>query len=309
MDILAMPSTEQTRETIDRFLERNHAMVVDVLPGATSSSRRLLVGRRPGGPLTHAVAVGTDGTDQPLATEERALRAVPALPPELARTLPRVVERVRVDARHDGLVLTAVPGLSRQAPGSPEVRPGQLLVQVSDWLGLLWRGTAGPEGSAALAVQSLPAFLERYDDSARLRSALVHLRAARDRLGQFEVQRTLRHGCLCLRHVRLGPERVIGVDDWSLGSPSANPLLDLGAFAARLAGPRLPETVAGRTSYAGNFRQFLSGGLARLGLPRSLWRDVLLLAQFETAFAALERGEPDQIALLVAALGAIGSRG
>lgn len=308
MDILAMPSTEQTRETIDRFLERIHATVVDVLPGATPASRRLVVGRGAAGPLTHVVAVGTDGADQPLATEERVLRAVPGLPPELARTLPRVVERVRVDAKHDGLVLTAVPGLGRPQPGSSELRPGQLLVQVSDWLGLLWRDTSGPEASAALAVESLPAFLERYADSARLRSAPAHLRAARDRLGPFAVRRTLGHGCLCLRHVRLGPERVVGVDDWSVGSPSANPLLDLGSFAARLAGPRLPELVAGRTSYAGIFRQFLSGGLGRLGLPRSLWRDVLVLAQFETAFAALERGEPDQIALLVAALGAIGSR-
>ncbi|HET8560604.1 MAG TPA: hypothetical protein VFL69_08820 [Marmoricola sp.] len=303
MATAALPGVTGDIEPLDRFLGRHHAVVVDVLPGAAPVTRRLLVGPADTPVVTHAVAVPTNGSEEPLATEERVLRTVSALPGELSRSLPRTLGRVRVGPHQAGLVLSAVPGLGRAAAtGRPGLRPGQLLVAVSDWLGLVWRsstnGDAPTLGSVALA-----AFLDRYGEATRLRTSPLLLQAARDRVAQVPVRGTLVHGCLCPRHTRFDAERVVGVDDWSLGSPAGNPLRDLGGFAARLAGPRLPEVIAGRTSYAGMYRQFLAGGLGRLGLPRSLWRDVLVLAQFEIAYAALGRGEADQMALLMAVLG------
>ncbi|HEY6934772.1 MAG TPA: hypothetical protein VI452_15335 [Marmoricola sp.] len=308
MDIATMPRPQRAPESIDGFLARHHAVVVDVLPGAAPATRRLLVGHGDGPTVTHAIAVSTDGSTLPLDTEEQVLGVVPRLPGELARTMPRVVGRVRMTTDQEGLAVTAVPGLGPSTPGTPRVRAGQLLLQVSDWLALLWRESATGESSATLATSTLPAFLQRYGDSLRLRSAHLQLQAAHDRVAQFSTGCTVGHGCLCARHVKIGGDRVVGVDDWTLGSVSANPLLDLGGFASRLAGSRLPEVLAGRTSHAAMYRQFVASGLSRLGLPRSLWRDVLLLAHFEIAYAALERGEPDQIGSLMAAVSGLGGR-
>lgn len=313
----AAPAGVERVETIDAFLGRHGASVIDVLPGADPSTRRLLVAPRATtgpttGPITgptHAVAVSTQGTEDALLLEERVLRvAAGLLPLELSRTLPRVVGRVRMGQQRPAVVLSAVPGLGRTVSGAA-TRPGQLLAAVSDWLALLWRETASGNTAPPLGAQALSDFLARYGGWTRLRLAPLQLQAARDRLAAFPVPRTLVHGCLCPRHVRFGATRVVGVDDWSLASTEGNPLSDLGAFAARLAGHQLPEVVAGTTPAAGLYRQFIGMGLSRLGLPRSLWRDVLLLSQFEIAAWALERGEPEQMTLLVALLGGLASSG
>lgn len=300
------PGRVQNRpaQTLAGFLERHRGIVVDVQPGATPVSRRLLVAQGSPSTVTHAVAVAGTGSSSALDCEEQVLRTAAELPAALTRTLPRVVGRIAVGPRQDGLVVTAVPGLGRPGSDASQLRTGQLLVAVGDWLGLLWRESADGESSADLIGDRMAGFLVHYGDSPRLRSAPAKLRAAQDRVSQFPVRLSMGHGCLCTRHTRLGGDRVIGVDDWALGSMATNPLHDLAGFAARTAGRRLLEVLVGRTSYAGMFRQFVGGGLVRLGVPRHLWRDVVLLAQFEIAMAALDRGEPDQMTSLMALLGA-----
>jgi hypothetical protein len=305
----APPVGVERVETLDAFLGRHGAGVIDVLPGADPSTRRLLVAPRTGTRPTHAVAVSTKGTEDPLLVEERVLRGAALLHLELSRTLPRVVGRVQLAPQRSGIVLSAVPGLGRTVSTGAASLPGQLLAAVSDWLGLLWRETASGDAAPTLGAHALSDFLARYGGWTRLRLAPLQLQAARDRLAAFPVPRALVHGCLCPRHVRFGATRVVGVDDWSLASTEGNPLLDLGGFAARLAGHRLPEVVAGTTSAAGLYRQFLAVGLSRLGLPRSLWRDVLLLSQFQIAARALDRGEPEQMTLLVALLAGLAPTG
>ena len=123
------------------------------------------------------------------------------------------------------------------------------------------------------------------------------LRSRCERLADFEVPQTLTHGCLCRRHV-IAAGAVGGVDDWGLGSPAGDPLRDLGRFAVSVADARLPEVLAGRTSFATGIRHFVTSTLGRTPVPRKLWREVLLLTQLELAFEALERGDPHGMARL-----------
>jgi aminoglycoside phosphotransferase (APT) family kinase protein len=156
-----------------------------------------------------------------------------------------------------------------------------------------------------LGAEAAASVLARYSGSTRLGPALDSIQRARRRLSQFEAPRTLTHGCLCLRHTKTFDGAVIGVDDWGMASPAGEPLRELGGFAVRVADGRLPEVVAGRTSYAGVVRSFVTSGLERTELPRQLWREVLVLSQLELALEDLDRGDPEGITLLMTAVRAL----
>lgn len=287
-------------------------MVLDVVPSATPGGRRLVVGERATGRVRYAVAVGhTERTNAAVDAEEDTLRELPdRLGEDLRTTVPQVVERVRVDTLLVGLVVTSVygPGAWRGAEEDHR-RPKQLLDVVDAWLAGIWRdtGTPGSEGPR-LGQEAVAELLDRYAGPVQLDQLVDSVQRALARLTGFEVPRTLTHGCLCPRHVRSDEDRVTGVDDWGLSAPDSDPLRDLGGFAVRVAGQRLAEVVAGRSRHAGLVRGFVGSGLRRAGLPSALWRHVLVLSQLEHAVRSLERGDQNDIAVLMAAVSALPGR-
>jgi hypothetical protein len=303
---VSLPPPYTSRE-FSRFLETRRVSVLDFVPGAAWGTRRLLVGDRGTGDARYAAAVSPPsvGSD-PTAREEFALTHVrPELSEALRETLPQVVEHVGVFTNFTGLVVTGVPGLRPPGlrPPPPPVR--NILTAADAWLTAVQDQTAGPAIQVDLGAAAIDVLLGRYAGTAQLEPALQLLRSARQRMSEHEITSTLSHGCLCLRHAMFEAGEIVGVDDWGLSSPSGDPLRDVGEFAVRISGSRLPEVLAGASSYASTLRQFSGVALARLGLPRRLWRELLLLAQLELATTALERDDHDGMVLLARAVAAV----
>ena len=93
---LSIPEPRRPVETLAKVLASQRAAVVDVVPGATHASRRLLVGQLLGGRLTHVVAVAAQDDLDPLDSEQRVLSGMPPVSEQLAATLPQAVGRVEV---------------------------------------------------------------------------------------------------------------------------------------------------------------------------------------------------------------------
>ncbi|HSE10901.1 MAG TPA: hypothetical protein VLB29_19720 [Nocardioidaceae bacterium] len=289
-------------DDLNRFMCIRNVSIVDVVRGAAPDTRRLLLGEHTGR-VTHVVAISRSPASASLIENEKAVleHARRMLRPTVRHTVPKVIERLDVGASGRGLAMTAVPRI-KNAERRPRSSSKELLTAMSEWLGAMWADTAVGSGPVDLGRSRVQAVLAQTHGTAMPQPAAVDIvRKARDRLAEYEVPLTLTHGCLCRRHV-IATDAVMGVDDWGLGSPVGDPLRDLGRFAVSLADARLPEVLTGRTSFANNIRHFMTSALGRTPVPRQLWREVLLLAQLELAFEALERGDPHGMARLSRAI-------
>lgn len=291
-----------------RFLEKHGVAVLDVVRGAAPDTRRLLVGDPETGRVTYAVAVAHVTSEvNPIDNEQAVLAAPPgaALRAGILRTMPRVVERVDVFTTLNGLVVTGVPGLSAVGRKRPSLKSKELLSAMPAWLQAVWGDTSGETRRVDLGATALSAMLGGHERALKLEPALDAIRRARSRLAEYEVALTLTHGCLCPRHVMTEGGAVVGVDDWGLASTASSPLRDLGRFAVHVADARLPEVMAGKTSYAAAMRQFVCTVLDHTPVPRQLWREVLVLTQLELAMESLERADPNGMVLLSRAVRAL----
>jgi hypothetical protein len=285
---------------LDEFLADAHVSIIDVMRGAATGTRRLLLGEPDGHSVSYTVAVANHpGVAPAIAVEERLLAELGARAlPSVLDTLPRNVARVSLGDR-PASVMTAVPGLRPHRPLRPVGPPEpDYLGAVSSWLKDLWRSTAGLPEPVALGRDAVDQLLARYCGSRQLAPALGAVYRARRRIEGLRIRRTATHGCLCTHHVRVRDGAVIGVDDWGLANPNGEPLRDLGGFAVRIAGPLLPEVIADEIAPVYAVSDFVRAGLVAAGAPPDRWRDVLLLTQAERAVVALEDGRTDQIGLL-----------
>lgn len=291
-------SADAPSEQFSVFLERKKVAALNVVRGTAPSTRRLLVGEPETRVVQYAVAI-TPATASPNAVdaERRILLDIEGrLRPALSATLPRVLQDVDVDRDKVGLVMSGVPGLA--AGGSRnDASPRVFLSAVAGWLAALWQDSSGTKTQVDLGAVATQSLLSNHIGSARLEPTLDAIVRARRRLADLEVATTLTHGCLCPRHAMTAGDRVTGVDDWGLGG-TGDPLRDLGRAAVRVAAERLPEVLAGRTSFAGTVRHFVTSGLSLMGLSRQLWREVVILALLELACEAFDRGDPEQLVLL-----------
>jgi hypothetical protein len=292
-----------------RLLQRRNLAVLDVVRGAAPGSRRLFLGPPGTESVSHVLAAscwpqgtGSVGNEYLVLQHGRDV-----LSPALRRSLPRVIERVDVYGSDDGLVMTAVPDLGR-ASDARRVKPGlrQVVEALAEWLAALWSESRSAMTPTDLGMDAVDALLANRDHGRTPQPALECLRKARERLADVEVPRTVTHGCLCERHVLLGSDGALGVDDWGLGRVAGDPLRDIGRFAVNLADTRFPEVIEGRSSFAATIRHVLSEAMGQqLGVPPRLWREVLVLSQVELAIEALHRSDPYAMVRLSRAVGAL----
>jgi hypothetical protein len=296
------PGSWSGARPLDQLLEERGLVVTDVVAGAAPGTRRLYVADvHDTDDVRFAVAVPHgDGGDGAVANEATVLSLLhERLPAALSRSVPEVVEWVLGPAQRQSLVVTAVAGLD--SSGTHPANAGdlrRLLVDTITWLESVWQSTSGDLIPVELGRGPVDLLLSRYRGAANVRPAIGALLRARGRVAQVEVVSTATHGCLAPRHLHRGPDGALGVDDWGLGSTASDPLRDLGRVAVDLASHHLPEVVVGRTALATEFRHAVCRGLEVLSVSPRLWRDVLLLAQFEAALSELARGEPSRLALL-----------
>jgi hypothetical protein len=237
-------------------------------------------------------APGARQEADPVDNEQQVLRhASVALPEGLQISLPRVLHQVDVQGLTNALAMTAVPYLAGgRRDSSASTR--DLVAAMPGWFAAVWAASADGTAPGSLGEGALPLTPVYGAHAGAAGHALGVLRRARERLAGCEVPRTLTHGCLCARHVIALSGHVVGVDDWSLGDPAGDPIRDLGRFAAHLAGDRLSEVLAGRSSFAAMVRQLMSETMALTPVPPRLWREVLALSQLEIAVETRLRGDP-----------------
>jgi hypothetical protein len=279
------------------FLERHGLAVLDVVAGAAENGRRLFLGRPDSVEVTHVVATyrelrgAGDGGD-PVEAERLVLEyANDALREGLRPSLPSVLHRVDVQGRSNGLAMTAVPGLG--VPGRrTNAATRDLAAAMPGWLAAVWSDTAQGTAPVSLGEEAVRIVAGPGLRSGPSDPALEVLRRARERVAGFDVRRTLTHGCLCFRHVVIAGGSVVGVDDWGRGDRAGDPLRDLGRLAINVAGDRLPEVLAGRTSFAASVRQLMGEAMAHAKVSARLWREVLALSQLELAVEARLHGDP-----------------
>ncbi len=292
---------------LDDLLVQQRLVIADVTAGTVTGVRRLFLGDRDRGDLRLVVAVAHGpGGDEGVSNEARALAILDEhLPEELASSVPHIREWVLGPGGSRALVASAVPGLASSGQPQPTgVGTRESLDTFLDWLSALWRATAGEAIDAELGREPVDLALSRYRGAASVRPAIGALLRARGRLSQVEVVSTMTHGCLCARHVFVDGNRV-GVDDWGLASPQGDPLRDLGRYAVDMTAHRLPEVIEGRSRFAAHVRRGLCSGMEVLSAPPRLWRDVLLLAQFEVALTELGHGDAGRLSLLQQAVRAL----
>jgi hypothetical protein len=281
------------------FLRDRNLAILDVRRGAAPDSRRLILGPPGGTKVAWVVAVAHGPRENnAVDNEERVLgHAHHVLRSGLRSSIPEVKERIEVYSSLDGLLLTAVPGLTVGTRRRTAQRTRELLTAVPRWIGAVWSDSASGTARTDLGAADVQAVLAQHEPIPRLETAMDAIRRARLRIAEYEVPQTLTHGCLCPRHVAL-VEGVLGVDDWGAGSTAGDPLRDVGRFAIGVAGGRLPEVLAGRSTFAGEIRQLMNAVLVHTPVPPQLWREVLVLAQLELAAESLERSDPNGMHLL-----------
>lgn len=292
-----VPPYASTR--FSQFLQERGLTILDVRRGAAPDSRRLILGASAGNTASLVVAVAHGPRENnAVDNEETVLRhAGQVLRPALRGSVPQVREHIEVYTTLDGLVLTAVPGLTVSSRRWTTQKTRDLVAAMPGWLVAVWDDSASGTAQVDLGAADVQAVLAQHQPIPRLEPAMDAIRRARVRIAQYEVPQTLTHGCLCPRHVTLA-EGDIGVDDWGIGSVAGDPLRDVGRFAVHVAGGRLPEVLAGKSAFAGEIRQLVSGVLGHTPVPPQLWREVVVLAQLELATEALERADPNGMHLL-----------
>lgn len=232
------------------------------------------------------------------------------VPPYLAATLPRVV--VLESAPADALCSAAMPGVPMSASyhswrhlGSRDAVRADFAA-VERWLGSFQAATSGDAAPCDFGEGLEPATTARFGGD----EGSAALRAIGRRLKEMRLPRTAVHGDFWFGNLLVEGGEISGVVDWESAALSGDPLRDLARFALSYAlyldrhsrpghsvsghpgliagewGAGIVYAVDGRGWFAELFRDFLAGGLARLGGDPGAWRDVALAGIADVAATA-----------------------
>ena len=284
---------------LDAFLADHGIEVLDVMSGAASGTRRLILGRLGDPQPTHAVALAnTEDAVAAVETESRHLEELHGRLGLVMRvTIPSPVEQVQV-AGLPALVVTAVPGLRAVTDEGRRSGARAEAGAVQSWLAQLWQETADEPQPVDLGQDVLHLLRSRSRRVSGMADTVRAVDHACARLSAFTIPRTVSHGCLCRQHVFVEEGVVSGVDNWGASKLSGDPLRDLGHWVVRSTGHHLDQVVAARTPLNRTLRDFVIAGLAVWAIPPTYWRDVLLLVEAELAGKGLRNGDYGAMELL-----------
>jgi hypothetical protein len=237
-------------------------------------------------------------------------------------TIPRFVRACEHEGR-SVLVASALPGvpLARAYSAWPHTARRDSVAgdfaAADDWLARFQDATMTAPAPVALltgAAERIRALGVRgpHRDPALTKDVAARVEHTRDLLSEHSAARTAVHGDFWFGNLLVdspGTGQVTGVVDWEDACISGEPLRDLGRFAVsysahldrttttgrRVAGHRqlradhagagVSYALTGDGWYSRLVRAFLMAGLARLGLPESLWYAVGWAALAEVATA------------------------
>jgi hypothetical protein len=234
---------------------------------------------------------------------------------DLAPKLPRYVGTVEVDGLR-ALVATRLPATPmsvsyhRWLHTAIPRRVRRDFAMAGAFLAALQDRTSGPVEALVWPGTVIDGVQGRWDGDASLPRALSVLEGARERLEKYRLPRVAVHGDYWFGNLLASGECVTGVVDWEAGELDGCPLADLARFALSYSlyldrhtrvgstvrghrglrregfGPGVRYGLCGSSWYSRVVRDFLAGGLRRLGLPGSLWYDVAIIGLGDIARSA-----------------------
>jgi len=313
--MLPRPSAERAPLPLRAYIEASGLRSVVIGPSKDPNAKItvLLVSPQDGNAVLAVKAPTTDAAARSVECEADLLVELSKLQlPALAGTIPRVVDTVDFNGRQ-GIVTNALPGTGmtttylRWRHTASAGRVARDFEAVARWLG---------EFQAATATRAAPLELDggvqsrlrvRFAGDEQLDDDLGRLEELYARLRQQSVPRTAVHGDLWFGNILLDRGEITGVVDWEGGAVSGEPVRDLVRFALAYSlyldrrtkhgcsvaghpglradrwGAGVEYALAGSGWYPELVREFLGGGLARLGASPSAWRDALVAGVAEIA--------------------------
>lgn len=276
----------------------------------------LLIPRRRPRPTLAIKVPTTWAAAASIAAEKSVLSDLHArLQGPILASIPRLEELRELRGR-PSLVTTALPGspmTTRYHAWRHLATPAAVradLLAVESWLARFQSATAGPRAPVDMDGGGTQVLRQRFADDTGRDEVLARLCAIHARLATTSTPRTAVHGDFWFGNILLVGEQISGVVDWEAGSASGEPLRDLVRFALTYAlyldrHSRVGHRVAGhRGLWAGEWgagivwsvdgegwfpdlvREFVRGGLARLGADPECWREAMLAGLADVAASA-----------------------
>ena len=269
-----------------------------------------------GGRPTLAIKLPTTQVAQATIAAERgvlaSLRA--RLPDVVLSTIPSL-ERLPGLPKY-ALVTSALPGSPMTTRyhawrhlGNP-ARVRADFLAVGTWLAGLQSAVTGPRQPVDMDGGVTSLLRRRFSEDSRLDESVAALGAVHARLRTTSTPRTAVHGDFWFGNVLFTGEKVSGVIDWEAGGACGEPIRDLVRFALTYSlyldrhtragrrvsghpGLRVGEwgagiawAIDGKGWFPDLVRDFVKGGLARLGAEPGCWRESMLAGLAEVAATA-----------------------
>jgi len=309
-----IPGTPSSGGLLD--LPGMHSVVLALSKNPNSNITVLLIPhghRRP----TLAVKLPTTPKAEASIRAERAvLSGLHArLPSAIVATIPSL-GHLRELAGTSSLVTTALAGSpmttryhSWRHLGNPSAVRADFLA-VEAWLSGFQGATAGARGPVDMDGGATDIIRMRFGEEPGIDDSLATLAVIHGRLRTTSTPRTAVHGDFWFGNVLMNGERVSGVVDWEAGAANGEPVRDLVRFALtyalyldrhtraghRVSGHRglkagewgsgITWAVEGTGWFPDLLREFVRGGLARLGADPERWREAMLAGLAEVAATA-----------------------
>lgn len=292
-----------------------HSIVVGISKDPNAKIVVLLIRKGATQPEFVVKVPTTDIASATVRSEIRTLTALQRVLPEaLAAKVPSV-EAVLDFKGRPALVISALPGSPMTTSYHRWRHTARRRLVAADfevaerWLAGLQETTAG--GRQPVVLDGIDTALQaRFAGDPALDTALAVVANAGRRLATTSSPRTAVHGDFWAGNIILLRGQLGGVVDWEAGTIAGEPVRDLVRFALTyalyldrhsLAGLHVPGhpglrpgtwgagieyALAGRGWFAALFRDFLIGGLSRLGSDPGCWRDAVLMGVAEVAAVA-----------------------
>jgi hypothetical protein len=258
----------------------------------------------------------TAAAEASIAAERRALTDLHArLPEAILASIPRFEDLREVRGR-PSLVTTALPGspmTTRYHAWRHTATPAAVRADfraVEAWLGRFQSVSAGPTEPCDMDGGGAEVLSRRFAGDPQLDELLARLSAIHTRLRTTSTPRTAVHGDFWFGNLLFVGDKISGVIDWEAGAASGEPVRDLVRFALtyalyldrhsqpghRVAGHRdlqagewgsgIMWAFDGKGWFPDLVRDFVRGGLARLGADPDCWRAAMLAGLADVAATA-----------------------
>ena len=293
-----------------------HTLVLALSKDPNAKITILLIPYGGGRPTLVIKLPTTPAAEASIAAERDVLTGLHECWPRATLATIPSLEDVREFAGAPSLITAAIPGSPmttryhawRHLGNPSSVRADFLAVE--EWLAGFQSATAAGREPVDMDGGATDILRMRFGEEPGLDQVLTALAAIHHLLRTTTTPRTAVHGDFWFGNVLMAGERVSGVIDWEAGAASGEPVRDLVRFALtyalyldrhtraghRVSGHRglragewgsgITWALQGRGWFPDLVREFVQGGLARLGADPGLWREAMLAGVAEVAATA-----------------------